>query len=89
MIPASTLIRNYICRVCGSHLVMRPPGTVYCAADPVHFSWIKKTTVERRIRERSIINFSILNDRALIEAIPDFPKPERPTVEQCYEELFD
>ena len=88
MIPDSTLIRDYICRVCGSHLVIRP-DRVHCADDPEHFSWMKKTTLERRIFERGITNFAILNDRALIEAIPGFPKPERPTVEQCYRDLFD
>lgn len=88
MISDATLIRNYICRVCGSHLVIRP-GRVHCAADDEHFSWMKKTTAERQIHERGITNFAILNDRALIEAIPGFPKPQRPTVEQCYEELFD
>jgi hypothetical protein len=87
MVPSSVLVRDYICRVCGSHLIVKPDG-VHCAADPVHCSWVKKKTAERWIFERGVTNWEILNDHALIEAIPGWPQPERPTVEQCYEELF-
>jgi len=62
---------------------------VRCAADPVHFSWVKKKTVERWIFERGVTNWDILNDRALIETIPGWPQPDRPSVEQCYAELFE
>lgn len=93
-IPNSTLARDYICRVCGASLTIRPGGPrgrarIYCTEDPAHFSWVKKTTMERWAFERSVTNRSILSDRALIEAVPDWPQPERPSVEQCYKELFD
>lgn len=92
-LPLSTIARDYVCRLCGATLVIRPNletgrPRVYCTLNPIHFSWIKKTAIERWTFERGTKNWSILHDRALIEAIPGWPQPECLPLEQCYEELF-
>jgi len=87
MASNSTLVRDYICRVCGSHLVVKPGGG-RCAADPVHFSWIPKVAVEREAFKMTIEALDILRAKIFIETIPGWPQPERPTVEQCLEELY-
>jgi hypothetical protein len=93
MIPASTIIRDYLCKQCESPLKLRrDPETrelaAICTANDLHEGYIKKTTIAIREAEDTAKAFEMKRDPKL-QQIPGWPQPKRLSVKQCYEELFD
>jgi hypothetical protein len=94
MLPPSVIAKDYICRLCGSHLALRPnPKTgrtcVYCVADDEHFGWIKRSSAELQEFVEWMRLLALLRDPVLSQSVPDWPKVEAPPVERCYAELYE
>lgn len=94
MLPPGAIVRDYICRSCGSHLILKPNSKtgrtrVFCAADDEHFGWIKRSSAERQEFKEWMKLWALLRDPVLAQSIPDWPKIKAPSVERCYAELYE